>query len=192
MTLRGRHIKALLYVLLAVTVLGAIENQVQKTAAASEELRYDRGRSAFSILAGEFRAVAANLLWIKADKYHHEYVEKNPDWRKNTDVLPLIRVITALDPTFAEAYLTGAWMLGTGLGKYEQAEAFLREGMRNNPRNWEMHSELALIYAVHLNKPRLALVEARQAMKLADDPFYRRRVARLCRDLEARVRNESP
>ena len=39
--------------------------------------------SAVYKLAGEFRTVFANLLWIKADKYHHEFIQHDPNWCNN-------------------------------------------------------------------------------------------------------------
>ncbi len=50
-----------------------------------------------------FRQVVAGLLWVRADSFFHS---------GNYDaILPLIRVITRLDPNFLDAYATGAWHL---------------------------------------------------------------------------------
>lgn len=165
-----------------VVLLAAAENEL--TLAGTGVVGDNRGRGAFVVLTGEFRAVAANLLWLKVDKYHHEYAERHANWTEDSDVMPLIRLITMLDPHFAEAYLTGAWMLATGLNRVREAEAFVREGIRNNPRNAEMHSELAILYARRSHNLKLALVEARQAVRLAKDPFQRENAERLCRAIE--------
>ena len=176
------RLKVALFAFSAIAGLAAIEDRLG--GATPGMIRGEGGNSAFAALAGEFRATAANLLWIKVDKYHHDYMEHHSDWAKDRDTLPLIRLVATLDPHFVEAYLTGGWMLGTGLGKRREAEEFLREGIRNNPKEWEPHSELAILYARHMHKPGPALVEARQAYKLAKDPFDRKCTARLCRAIE--------
>ena len=180
------RLKVALFAFSAIAALTAMEDRF--AAEAPMEIRGQGGNSAFAALAGEFRATAANLLWIKVDKYHHEYAERHSDWTKDSNAMPLIRLVATLDPHFVEAYLTGGWMLATGLGKRSEAEEFLREGMRNNPKEWELHSELAVLYARHLHKLGPALIEARQAYKLAKDPFDRRKSARLCRAIERDLR----
>ncbi len=122
---------------------------------------------ALSALGKEFRTVAANLLWIKVDKYHHEFIEKNKDWRENKDILPLIKTITALDPHFVEAYLTGSWILGPGLKNYTESVQYLKEGISHNPDAWELHSQLAILYSRYMDQHRLALKEAETALNLA-------------------------
>ena len=190
--MKRRHLlKLTVFVVCAAAVLGGVENRMADAEAKSGPTSKPVGRSVFAALAGEFRATIANLLWIKVNQYHHEFSEKHADWTKNTDVMPIIRMITVLDPRFVEAYLYGAWILGPGCGRYPEAEGFLREGIRNNLDDSELHIELAIIYARHMNRPRLALVEAHQALKLAKGPFYRHRAALLCAATE-RMLNRQP
>jgi hypothetical protein len=48
-----------------------------------------------------FRQVISGLLWVRADSFFHQ---------GNYDaILPLIRIITWLDPNFLDVYSTGAW-----------------------------------------------------------------------------------
>jgi len=152
--------------------------------------------SAVYALVGEFRAVAANLLWTKAEIYHHEYIAHGGTWNENKDLMPLIRLIVDLDPRFVEAYLTGAWMLATGLGRPEQAVRFLREGIANNPTSPELYEELGTLYARPLGDPRRGLRYLEKALQLTQDEFDRQRLSRLvgtvrriCReqDLSARA-----
>src|SRR4029078_5210778 len=47
-----------------------------------------------------FRQVIAGLLWVRADSFFHQ---------GNYDaILPLVRIITWLDPNFLDVYSTGA------------------------------------------------------------------------------------
>ncbi len=63
-----------------------------------------QGRNAALAQAGgEFRIVAANLLWSKVvDHYHHQYMATGGDWSKNESLLPLLQAIITLDPHFIE------------------------------------------------------------------------------------------
>lgn len=138
-----------------------------------------KGESAAYALAGEFRTVAANLLWIKADKYHHEFIGHGGNWNENKDLLPLIKLITELDPHFIEAYLTGSWMLATGLEKHDAAVRYLREGISNNPKSFELYEGLATLYARRLSDPQKSLQCFEKALYLARDDFDRKRLKRL-------------
>jgi len=143
---------------------------------------YDRrvkGESAAYALAGEFRSVIANVLWIKVEAYHHEYIRTNTDWRADKNVLPLIKIITDLDPHFVEAYLCGSWMLCKGLRRTHEGLAYLNEGLMNNPSSREINEQFAVLYARDLGHPSKALPYLRRAYELAQDDWDRNRLRRL-------------
>ena len=148
------------------------------------------GRSAMYALAGEFRSVIANVLWIKVEKYHHEFIRTNADWRVDTEILPLIKVITDLDPHFTDAYICGAWMLCMGLDRTDEGLAYLREAARNNPDSMAVYEITGTIYARRLNQPRRALPYLRRALQLSADDWDRRRMRRLIRTVQ-RMADES-
>lgn len=115
--------------------------------------------SLFNMFFG-FRKIAANLLWIEVDRnYRVGQVHR---------VIPMMKTVTALDPNFVDAYLIGAWHLAYNVTAkmsdtppalrvwneeyqacvgdkevffYEAAE-FLKEGVRNNPRNYKLYFDL--------------------------------------------------
>jgi tetratricopeptide (TPR) repeat protein len=62
------------------------------------------------------------------------------------EMLPWLRLAADLDPQKIETYTVGAYFLREHLGRTEQAEAFLREGMRNNPDSYEILFELGRLY----------------------------------------------
>lgn len=135
--------------------------------------------------AGEFRIVAANLLWMNVvEHYHHQYMASGGDWIKNQSILPYLRMITWLDPHCWEAYDVGEGIL-TELHRDKEAKDFLNEGIRNNPRTWELYNDYALYYAWYHKDAKDALPWAERAQAVADDPFYARRMARFCRTLRA-------
>lgn len=135
-------------------------------------------------LAGQFRTVMANLLWIKLENYHHEFIAKHSDWTRNTDAMGLARLITRLDPHFPEAYATGARML-VGNDKVKEAKAYLEEGVENNPNSMMMHDELATLLARHMKDYNGALFHFNRAYILAkDDSFDRKRLRKLIHTVE--------
>jgi hypothetical protein len=107
-----------------------------------------------------FRKVAANLLWIQVDR----------EWRLGQmyRIQPMLKTVTLLDPNFVKAYLIGGWHIAYNVPAdipvtapsllewseryqacvgpkeaywYEAAE-FLKDGIRNNPRNYELYFDL--------------------------------------------------
>ena len=62
------------------------------------------------------------------------------------EILPWLRLAADLDPQKTETYTVGAFFLNEHLGRPDQAEAFLREGLRNNPDSYEILLSLGRIY----------------------------------------------
>ncbi len=62
------------------------------------------------------------------------------------EILPWLRLAADLDPNKIETYTVGAFFLREHLGRADQAEAFLREGLRNNPDSAEILFELGRVY----------------------------------------------
>ena len=89
-----------------------------------------------------FRQVVAGLLWVRADSFFHQ---------GNYDaILPLIRIITWMDPNFLDVYATGAWHLTYNFTDEEQrsdrrylpaGRALLNEMIQNNPDLWDGYKE---------------------------------------------------
>ncbi len=173
------------------------------------------GESALLALAGEFRTVFANLLWIKVDQYHHEYSAHHGDWTKNSDALGLTRIITTLDPHFDEAYATGSLMM-VGMDKPRDARAYLEEGVTNNPNSLLLHDEMGTFLAVHMKDYKGSLFHLKKAYCIAkrdwvrhsngrgltvagpekqdeemnDDEFQMRRLKRLIATVERLIRED--
>lgn len=143
----------------------------------------DRVSSVY-MLAGEFRAVFANLLWIKAEQYHHEFIENNADWTRNKELMGLIELIVHLDPTFVEAYATGAYIYADGYKNNRKALNFLRQGISNNPKAAELYKLTAIMYVRRFNDPKRAIPYAKSAIKYAEDDWYRSQYIGLLKTIE--------
>lgn len=101
--------------------------------------------------------------WIDAFGRHfkitaHTHLENNNE----REILPWLRLAADLDPQKIETYTVGAFFLREHLGRTNEAEAFLREGLRNNPGNHELLYELGRIYEEALHDP----VRARNVWEL--------------------------
>ncbi len=160
--------------------LSAAENAAMRSRPAEPA---DRASAVYR-LAGEFRVVLANLLWIKADAYHHEFIAKDPNWCQNKELLGLMKLITALDPRFEEAYLTGAHVLLYGYRDTPKAIAYLHQGLAANPKSQELNRLAAIVYARNLEQPARALPYARDAVRYAKDDWSARQCRRLLRTIE--------
>jgi tetratricopeptide (TPR) repeat protein len=62
------------------------------------------------------------------------------------EILPWLRLAADMDPQKIETYTVGSYFMRTHLNQPREAEAFLREGLRNNPSSYEILSELGRLY----------------------------------------------
>jgi len=120
---------------------------------------------AMAQLLGDFRVVAANLVWINViDRYHHEFMREGGTWSKNVTLLPYLRLVVMLDPHFIEAYDIGA-LIECKTGHSGEGVRFLADGVRENPTVWELQYSSAMMRAEFLNDRKGAIpyaIAARQ------------------------------
>jgi len=95
--------------------------------------------------------------WIDAFGRHfritqHTHLENNNE----REILPWLRLAADLDPQKIETYTVGAFFLREHMGRTQEAEAFLREGLRNNPDSCEILFELGRLYRDGLHDPARA------------------------------------
>lgn len=77
--------------------------------------------------------------WIERFGRHffvtdHTHLSKG----KEREILPWLRLSAELDPQRVETYTVAGYWLRTQLGKVDEAEEFLRDGLRANPRSYEI------------------------------------------------------
>jgi tetratricopeptide (TPR) repeat protein len=101
----------------------------------------------FSEMIGEVRTVLASYILITADMYHHERGDKI-DWRRDPATLPLHRLVTALDPHIEQSYDFGAYQLAVNMKKTREAIGFLQEGLRYNPKSYQLNFTMGDIYYI--------------------------------------------
>jgi tetratricopeptide (TPR) repeat protein len=71
---------------------------------------------------------------------------------KEREILPWLKLSAELDPQRIETYLVGAYWL-VRLKNPNEAEAFLRQGLRANPQSYEILFELGKIYDTSFKQP---------------------------------------
>ncbi|HTD67016.1 MAG TPA: tetratricopeptide repeat protein [Candidatus Limnocylindria bacterium] len=74
---------------------------------------------------------------------HTHLTEKGTNGAK--DILPWIKLSAKFNPRKVETYTVGAYWL-RDLNKHDEAEQFLREGLRANPQSYEIMLELGRAY----------------------------------------------
>jgi tetratricopeptide (TPR) repeat protein len=62
------------------------------------------------------------------------------------EILPWLRLAADMDPQMIQTYTVGAYFMCQHLDQPREAEAFLREGLRNNPGNYEILFGLGRVY----------------------------------------------
>lgn len=98
--------------------------------------------------------------------FEHRHLEKLGDAR---EILPWLRLSAELDPHRVDTYTVAAYWLRERLNKVNDAEVFLREGLRANPGSYEILFELGRLYAENnRDVPR-----ARAVLELAIEKWLR-------------------
>ncbi|HWD37399.1 MAG TPA: hypothetical protein VG944_01000 [Fimbriimonas sp.] len=97
-------------------------------------------------LAG-FREMIAGILWVRADAFF--------DTGNYDAILPIIRLVTLLDPHEIDVFATGMWHIGYNFTDEEQrsdrryipsALALGKEGCRQNPNTYELFFETGWLW----------------------------------------------
>ncbi|MCL5103364.1 MAG: hypothetical protein M1133_04530 [Armatimonadetes bacterium] len=97
-----------------------------------------------------FKEVIAGALWVRADTFFHT--------GQFQAIIPIVRLVTWLDPHNIDVYTTGAWHLDYNFVDDNQMSdkryipasvALLQEGIANNPKMWDLYFELGW---THYNK----------------------------------------
>lgn len=94
-----------------------------------------------------FREAIAGMLWVRTDEFFH-----NGDYAA---IMPLIRVITWLDPHQTDVYETGAWHMDYNFTDSQERSdrryiplslALITEGIANNPDEPDLYSDKAFVH----------------------------------------------
>ncbi|MCE9615556.1 MAG: hypothetical protein K8T26_14895 [Lentisphaerae bacterium] len=111
--------------------------------------------------------------------------ERSADGGLAGEMLPWLRVSVALDPHRVESYVVTSYWLRERLGRADEAEKFLREGLVSNPNSFELYFELGRVAfearhdnarAMHLWRTGLEKWEQTESTKREPDLFMKRQI----------------
>jgi len=94
-----------------------------------------------------FKDVISGALWVRADEFFHRGDYDN--------IIPLVRLVTWLDPHNIDIYTTGAWHMDYNFTDEEQRSdkrniplsiALLEDGIAKNPDRWDLYFELGWVH----------------------------------------------
>lgn len=85
------------------------------------------------------------------------------------EILPWLELSADLDPQRTETYIVTAYWLADRMGKPDEAEQFLRRGLRANPQSYEILFELGKVLFVHKKDPDHAANVWRLALRRWDE-----------------------
>ncbi len=154
MLTKSRRGILLAVILLLFIPLGLLQSRMdpiyQKNYAPSKSLGNAGGQLPVEFALGAFtgfREAVAGLLWVRTDEFFH-----NGDYAA---IMPLIRVITWLDPHQIDVYETGAWHMDYNFTDSQERSdrryiplslSLLREGIDNNPDQPDMYADMAFVH----------------------------------------------
>lgn len=85
--------------------------------------------------------------WIERFGRHFMVTEHTHlEGGKAREILPWLKLAAELDPQRVETYAVGAYWLRVDQKRADQAERFLREGLKANPQSHELYFELGRLY----------------------------------------------
>jgi len=129
--------------LVALTLGGALDLWHEKRFLPPPEER-ESGEVLIDVL-GEVKTVMARYLWFRMDLFHEVLDTQGVAAEKQAEVLPLLRIITLLDPSLTDSYDQIVWDLYKGHNDVETAFEILDEGLRRNPESYELNFRKALL-----------------------------------------------
>lgn len=130
-------------------------------------------------LLGEGRTVLARLLYFKMDAVHEQLDENGVSTFKQSQLFPLLRMVTYLDPSIVDAYDILAYDLFKGHKMLDEAIQITEEGLLYNPSSYVLNWRRAFFalrqkdWQTLLQRANLAYVNAGQ------DPYRRTAALRL-------------
>jgi len=142
------------------------------------------GTLAMVAMLGGFRNITANILWLKSDEYWHQ--GGSGWWR----MLPMLRTIVALDPHFIDAWDVLGWHCAWNLHSdapesekplwIENGINYYRQGIRENPKRYELYSSLAWLYHDRLRDYNKAIPIWKKVCSFKDAPVTQKHMLAHC------------
>ncbi len=163
----------------AVLLLGGVmvDRQHKSYLPSPSGVQRDRGDVLLDVF-GEFRTILARYLWFKMDLFHETLEVQGKKANEETELLPLLRMVTLLDPTLVEAFDTIAWDLSKYHDKADEALLLLDEGIRYNPESFPLFFRRAMIL-YGLGRYKEAVEDGKHALLHSSEEFDKLNAGRI-------------
>jgi len=154
MNTQARRIQMLLVALLLFVPIALLQSRIdpiyQRNYAPSQSFKQGAKNLPIEMALGAFtgfREAVAGMLWVRCDEFFH-----NGDYEA---IMPLIRVITWLDPHQIDVYETGAWHMDYNFTDSQERSdrryipfslSLLGEGIANNPDEPDLYADMAFVH----------------------------------------------
>ncbi len=107
-------------------------------------------------LADAIIADTMQKLWDQSDEHFHK--------GEYSHIINLHRIMVQGDPGNLKAYENSAWLLWS-TDRNDEALAFLQQGIKSNPNNFDLYDEIAAHYATRMHDPVKAIPYYQQAIQ---------------------------
>lgn len=150
-----------------------------------DEVLYVSSPKALKRLSLGYNGLLADIYWTRAVQYFgSKHVQRSEDYKL---LAPLLEITTTLDPKLLVAYEFGSNFLTAkppeGAGMPDQAIALVKQGIRDNPDEWQLYYDLGFIYYMDRKDYRSAADAFAQGSRLPDaHPFMKLMAARAAQE----------
>ncbi|NLP04982.1 hypothetical protein GX411_03385 [Candidatus Fermentibacteria bacterium] len=79
------------------------------------------------------RTMLASYLLVQIDNYHHIWLYQGGDWRRDTNYMQQVWLVSKLRPDIPDNYSDGGYQLAVNLGMVDEGLELLRQGMAECP-----------------------------------------------------------
>lgn len=121
-----------------------------------DEYRVDTSGNLNAIGSGidRLRRVAASVLYLQMDDYHHIGMYQGQSWTAITEYLPQAWLVSRLDPSFSTVFVDAANHLAVNLGMVQEGLELARRGIAHNPDSLDIRYEYAfLLFETGVGEP---------------------------------------
>ncbi len=150
-----------------------------------DEVLYVSSPKALKRLSLGYNGLLADIYWTRAVQYFgSKHVQRSEDYKL---LAPLLEITTTLDPKLLVAYEFGSNFLTAkppeGAGMPDQAIALVKQGIRDNPDEWQLYYDLGFIYYMDRKDYRSAADAFAQGSRLPNaHPFMKLMAARAAQE----------
>ncbi len=172
---RIRHLAVIAALLACIALSQALVDAYQPVVNDEADIPFSLAAVVVRSFVGQVRGLLADFLWLRVDEYQHRRRIVGGDLLRADDeaLMPLVRLITWLNPHFVDAYGLGGQWLAFHFNRPRESMAFYEEGIQNNPQSFTLLDGAAWVYWRYQKDYPKAAQRARQAARVAEDDLQR-------------------